>query len=65
MEWQIIVALVITIPVILLPVSIIWYVNVGGVYLAIKEAKAKRAAREADKARINKEVGERVKILTN
>ena len=48
MEWQVIIALIIAIPIILLPVSIVWYVNLGGVYLVIKEAKAKRAARKKE-----------------
>ncbi len=42
MEWQIIVALAIVIPVILLPVAFIWYLNIGGVYTAIREARAAR-----------------------
>ncbi len=51
MEWQIIVALVIAIPIILFPVALIWYINIGGIYIAIKEARARRVARkkEADK----------------
>jgi len=48
MEWQIIVALVIAIPVILFPVALIWYINFGGIYLAIKEARARRAARKKE-----------------
>ena len=48
MEWQIIVALVIAIPIILLPVAYIWYINIGGIYLAIKEARAKRAVRRKE-----------------
>ena len=44
MEWQIIVALIIAIPIILLPVAFIWYIKIGGLYLAIKEARSKRAA---------------------
>ena len=44
MEWQIIVALVIAIPVILFPVAFIWFINIGGIYAAIKEARAKRVA---------------------
>ena len=31
MEWQFIVALVVMIPVILLPVAFVWYLNLGGV----------------------------------
>ena len=45
MEWQIIVALAVAIPIILLPVAFIWYLNLGGIYAAIKEARARRAAR--------------------
>lgn len=51
MEWQVIVALVIAIPVILFPVALIWYINFGGIYLAIKEARARRAARKKEVAK--------------
>ena len=44
MEWQIIVALVVAIPIILFPVAFVWYLNIGGIYAAIKEARARRAA---------------------
>jgi len=46
MEWQIIVALVIAIPIILFPVIFIWYINIGGMYIAIKEARARQTARK-------------------
>jgi len=46
MEWYVILALVLAIPVMLIPVALIWYINAGGVYLAIKEAREKRAVRE-------------------
>ena len=46
MQWEFIVALIIGIPVILFPVAFVWYLNVGGIYTAIKEARAKKAARE-------------------
>jgi hypothetical protein len=46
MEWQVIVALVIAIPIILFPVAFIWYLNIGGLFTAIKEARARRVARE-------------------
>ena len=45
MEWQIIVALVVAIPIILFPVAFVWYLNIGGIYTAIKEARARRVAR--------------------
>ena len=47
MEWQIIVALVIAIPIILIPVVFVWYLNVGGIYHAFQAARQRRrAARE-------------------
>jgi hypothetical protein len=48
MEWQMIVALVIAIPIILFPVAFIWFINIGGIYMAIKEARARRTAREKE-----------------
>ncbi len=45
MEWQVILMLVLAIPVLLIPVALIWYINIGGIYLAIREAREKRAAR--------------------
>ena len=44
MEWQFIVALVIAIPIILFPAAFVWYLNIGGIYAAIKEARARRVA---------------------
>jgi len=46
MQWEFIVALVIAIPIILFPAAFVWYLNIGGIYAAIKEAWARRAARE-------------------
>ena len=48
MEWQFILALVIAIPIILFPVAFVWYLNIGGIYTAIKEARARRVAREKE-----------------
>ena len=48
MQWELLVALVVAIPIILFPAAYIWYLNIGGVYAAIKEAWEKRAAREKD-----------------
>lgn len=44
MEWQIIVALIIAIPIILIPVVFVWFLNFGGIYAALKEARARKAA---------------------
>lgn len=41
MAWQAVLALVIAIPIILFPVLFIWFLNVGGIYAAIKEGKLK------------------------
>ncbi|MFC2044774.1 hypothetical protein ACFLT8_06265 [Chloroflexota bacterium] len=48
MEWQIVVALIIAIPIILFPVAFIWYLNIGGVYTALKEARARQVAHQKD-----------------
>jgi len=45
MQWEFIVALVIAIPIILFPVAFVWYLNIGGIYAAIKEARARHAVR--------------------
>jgi hypothetical protein len=45
MEWQVIVALIVAIPVILFPAAFVWYLNIGGIYAAVKEARARKAAR--------------------
>ena len=46
MQWEFIVALVIAIPIILFPAAFVWYLNVGGIYAAIKEASKRRATHE-------------------
>ena len=46
MQWEFIVALVIAIPIILFPVAFVWYLNIGGIYATIKEARARRAVHE-------------------
>lgn len=43
MSWQVIVALVVAIPVVLLPVAFVWYLNIGGVFAAVREMRAKKA----------------------
>ena len=44
MEWQTILALAIMVPVILLPVALVWYINIGGMVQAVKEARARKVA---------------------
>ena len=47
MGWQMILALILVVPVILIPVALVWYINAGGISVALKEARDKRAARTA------------------
>ncbi|MFC1846235.1 hypothetical protein ACFLYM_02330 [Chloroflexota bacterium] len=46
MQWGLIVALIIAIPIILFPVAFIWYINIGGIYAAIKRARERRTAEQ-------------------
>ena len=39
-----VIAMIIAVPVILFPVALIWYINVGGLFLTFKEARAKLLA---------------------
>jgi len=48
MQWEFVLALVIAIPIILFPAAFIWYLNIGGIVTAIKEARERRAAREKE-----------------
>ena len=52
MQWELVVALVVAIPVILFPAAFVWYLNIGGIHAAVREARAKRVTREqvAEKA---------------
>ncbi len=45
MEWQIVVALIVAVPLILIPPVFVWYLNIGGIYAIIKEAREKKMAR--------------------
>jgi len=55
MDWQIIVALIVMIPVILVPVLFVWFLNFGGLYAVMKRVRERRAASSKRKAeaRIN------------
>ena len=46
MEWQVILALVVAIPIIMLPAAFVWYLNIGGICIAVKEALERRAIRQ-------------------
>jgi hypothetical protein len=46
MEWQLVFALVLVAPLILLPVAFIWYLNVSGLYKVMREARKRRVAHD-------------------
>ncbi len=46
MDWEFIVALIAAIPIVLLPAAFVWYLNLGGVYAAFREARRKRSAKK-------------------
>ena len=45
MEWYIILALVLGIPIILLPVAFVWYLNVSGIYQVIRDMRQRQKRR--------------------
>ena len=55
MEWQILVALVIVVPLILFPVAFIWYVNIGGLHIMLRERRKKKAAAKERSREIKEE----------
>jgi hypothetical protein len=48
MEWGFLISLVLAVPIILIPVALVWYVNAGSIVSAIKRVKARRGARDKD-----------------
>ncbi len=49
MQIELIVALVVAIPVILFPVAFVWYLNIGGIVQAVREARAVKAKKASAK----------------
>jgi hypothetical protein len=49
MEWQVILALILAITIILFPAMFIWYLNIGGIYAAIRERRRIRITETASK----------------
>jgi len=45
MQWGFVVALVLAIPLILFPAAFVWYLNIGGIYAAIKKTLGKGLGR--------------------
>ena len=51
MQWELVVALVVAIPVILFPAAYVWYLNIDGAYAAVKKARASASTKSSDKPR--------------
>jgi len=47
MEWQIVVILAVAVPIILFPAAFVWYLNIGGIVHAMREAKTTREKKAA------------------
>jgi hypothetical protein len=47
MNAVMIVALIVAVPVILFPAAFVWYLNIGGVVHAVREARAAKTAKTA------------------
>jgi hypothetical protein len=46
MEWPIIVAVVVGIPIILFPAALAWFINVSGILSVMKETRKREIARK-------------------
>jgi hypothetical protein len=62
MEWYVIVILVLLVPIVLLPVAFVWYLNASGLYRVIRDARQRekrraKALREAELIREKAVVG--------
>ena len=47
MDTAIVIALAVAIPIILFPVALVWYINIGGIRAALKEARERRVVEAA------------------
>ena len=52
MDWQIVVAMIVAVPVVLFPAAFVWYLNLGGIYTAVKEARAGKVTREKAEVKV-------------
>ena len=52
MQWEFIVALVVAIPVILFPVALVWYLNIGGIFQAVRQRKVAQEKKTGTVAKV-------------
>jgi membrane protein implicated in regulation of membrane protease activity len=57
-HWEVLIALIVAVPLILFPAAYVWYLNVSSIYAAIKRMASRRAARQKEKSG---GIGERVR----
>ena len=43
MQTELVIALAVAIPVILFPAAFVWYLNIGGIVRAVRQAREKKA----------------------
>lgn len=55
MDWYIILAIVLGIPIVLLPIAFVWYLNVSGLYQVIRDVR-QRQRRRAEALREAEEI---------
>lgn len=48
MTWQVIIALVVAVPVVLLPVAFVWYLNTGGIIAVLRERAKQPVAKKVE-----------------
>jgi hypothetical protein len=36
MNWQILIAIIVAVPIIMLPVAVLWYLNIGGAFNSVR-----------------------------
>ena len=46
MEWWLVLELVLGIPLVLLPVALVWYLNISGIYQVIRATRARQKKRD-------------------
>jgi hypothetical protein len=52
MDTAMVIGLAIAVPVILAPAAFVWYMNLGGIHAAVKEARERRAVEMKDAAAV-------------
>ena len=50
MQWYLILALVLAIPIVLLPVALVWYLNISGLYQVIRDVLRRQQQRRKAEA---------------